>query len=65
LATVGHQAWTGLEKDWLGVQGGDMWWSHADAETYRGWLADVGLGIEVETFVAEGTGGRTFILATR
>lgn len=65
MATVGHRSWTGLEKDWLGVEGGDMWWSHADAETYRRWLTDVGLRIELETFVPEGTGGHTFILATR
>lgn len=65
LATVGHRAWTGLEKDWLGVNGGDMWWSHADAETYRQWLADAGLRVELETFVPEGAGGNTFVLATR
>lgn len=65
MATVGHQAWTGLEKSWLGVDGGDMWWSHADAGTYRDWLADAGLTVELETFVPEGSGGHTFILATR
>jgi ubiquinone/menaquinone biosynthesis C-methylase UbiE len=65
LATVGHQAWTGLEKDWLGVAGGDMWWSHADAETYRRWFANAGLTIELETFVHEGISGHTFLLATR
>jgi cyclopropane fatty-acyl-phospholipid synthase-like methyltransferase len=65
LATLGHQAWTGLEKDWLGVKGGDMWWSHADAATYRRWLADVGLTVEQETFVPEGAGGHTFFVATR
>lgn len=65
LATVGHQAWTGLEKDWLGVAGGDMWWSHADAATYRGWFADAGLAVERETFVPEGAGGHVFLLATR
>jgi SAM-dependent methyltransferase len=65
VATVGHQAWTGLEKDWLGVDGGDMWWSQADAGTYRQWLADAGLRIEIETFVPEGTGGHTFIVAVR
>jgi len=65
FATVGHRAWTGLEKDWLGVKGGDMWWSHADIETYRRWLADAGLQVERETFVPEGTGGHTFVLATR
>jgi SAM-dependent methyltransferase len=65
FATVGHRAWTGLEKDWLGVKGGDMWWSHADTETYRQWLADAGLLVELETFVPEGTGGHTFVLARR
>ncbi len=65
LATLGHRAWTGLEKDWLGVKGGDMWWSHADIATYRRWLADAGLRVEGETFVPEGTGGHTFVLATR
>ncbi|HET8568416.1 MAG TPA: class I SAM-dependent methyltransferase [Candidatus Limnocylindria bacterium] len=65
MATVGHQAWTGLEKNWLGVDGGDMWWSHADAGTYRGWSAAAGLTVELETFVPEGAGGHTFILATR
>jgi ubiquinone/menaquinone biosynthesis C-methylase UbiE len=65
LATVGHQAWTGLEKDWLGVAGGDMWWSHADAPTYRRWLADAGLRVELESFVPEGAGGHTLVLATR
>lgn len=65
LATVGHRAWTGLEKNWLGVAGGDMWWSHADADTYRRWFADAGLHVEIETFVPEGAGGHTFVLATR
>jgi SAM-dependent methyltransferase len=65
IATVGRGAWTGLEKDWLGVKGGDMWWSHADTETYRQWLAEAGLQLELEAFVPEGTGGHTFVLATR
>ena len=65
LVTVGHSAWTGIEKDWLGVEGGDMWWSHADADTYRRWLVDAGLTIELETFVPEGAGGHTFMLARR
>jgi len=64
-ASVGHKAWTGLEKDWLGVKGGDMWWSHADADTYKRWLADAGLRLELEKFVPEGAGGHTFVLATR
>jgi SAM-dependent methyltransferase len=65
IATVGRGAWTGIEKDWLGVEGGDMWWSHADTGTYLRWLSDAGLTIERETFVPEGNGGHTFIVAIR
>lgn len=56
LATTGSQAWTGTEDNWLG---GDapMWWSHPDAATYRRWLHEVGLTIESEDFVPEGSGG--------
>jgi SAM-dependent methyltransferase len=65
MATVGHRAWTGIEEDWLGVPGGDMWWSHADVHTYRRWFAESGMTVELETFVPEGTGGHVFLLATR
>jgi len=65
LATVGHGAWTGVEKDWLDVSGADMWWSHADAGTYRRWLTEAGLAIEHESFVPEGAGGHTLVVATR
>ena len=37
LATTGHQAWTGTEDGWLGGKV-PMWWSHADAATYRAWI---------------------------
>lgn len=65
VATVGHGAWTGTEKDWLGVRGGDMWWSHEDAATYRKWLADAGLAIGEEHFIPEGQGGHVFLVASR
>ena len=65
LATVGHRAWTGLERDWLGVLGGDRWWSHAGADTYRRWLSDAGMSVEIEAFVPEGDGGHTLILSRR
>jgi SAM-dependent methyltransferase len=64
VATVGHQAWTGTEADWLGG-GADMWWSHADASTYRGWLAGAGLVVESEEFVPEGSGGHALFWARR
>jgi SAM-dependent methyltransferase len=65
LATVGERAWTGIERDWLGVAGADMWWDHADAATYRRWFADTGLGIELERFVPEGDGGHRLLFARR
>jgi SAM-dependent methyltransferase len=65
IATVGHRAWSGTEKDWLGVAGGDMWWDHADATTYQRWLGDAGFVVESERFVPEGTGGHSFVLASR
>lgn len=54
LATVGAGAWTGIEKNWLGVEGGDMWWSHADSATYRSWLTEARFAIERETFAPRG-----------
>lgn len=65
IATVGHGAWTGSESGWLGVPGGEMWWSHADAETYRQWFADAGLIIEEDRFVPEGSGGHVLLVASR
>jgi ubiquinone/menaquinone biosynthesis C-methylase UbiE len=65
LTTVGHGAWTGREKDWLGVNGAEMWWSHADADTYRRWLIEAGLGIESEAFVPEGADGHTLFRSAR
>ncbi|MFI7433013.1 class I SAM-dependent methyltransferase [Micromonospora haikouensis] len=41
LATVGDSAWTGTEKNWLGGPAA-MWWSQADASTYRSWLREAG-----------------------
>jgi hypothetical protein len=62
LATVGHQAWTGSEEDWHGAT---MWWSHADAATYRTWLTDAGLHIEAEEFFPEGNSGHAVFWAVR
>ncbi|MDQ6857782.1 MAG: class I SAM-dependent methyltransferase [Chloroflexota bacterium] len=65
VATVGDRAWTGVEHDWLGVKGADMWWSHADAATYRQWLREVGLRLELERSVPEGDSRHTFVFATK
>lgn len=56
LATTGATAWTGTEEGWLGGTA-PMWWSHADAGTYRRWLYEAGLAVESEGFVPEGNDG--------
>lgn len=64
LATTGHDAWTGIEDNWLGGSA-TMWWSHADAPTYRSWLEQAGLTITAEDFIPEGAGGHTLFSAQR
>jgi len=43
LTVAGHSAWTGTDDNWLDGHA-PMWWSHADAGTYRTWLEQAGLG---------------------
>ncbi|GIJ09742.1 class I SAM-dependent methyltransferase [Micromonospora andamanensis] len=64
LATTGHNAWTGTEDNWLDGPA-TMWWSHADAPTYRNWLRQAGLSITSEDFVPEGTSGHALFWAQR
>lgn len=64
LATVGHDAWTGTEDNWLGGPAA-MWWSHADTATYRRWLRHAGLQVTTEDFVPEGDSGHTLVWAQR
>jgi hypothetical protein len=40
-----------------------MWWSHADALTYRTWLAEAELTVVREEFVPEGDGGAVLFVA--
>ncbi|MBN1484351.1 MAG: class I SAM-dependent methyltransferase [Chloroflexia bacterium] len=65
LATVGHEAWSGTEQDWLGVPGGMMYWSHADQATYERWLGEAGFVILWTRFIPEGDGGHTLVLAKK
>lgn len=64
LATVGHDAWTGTEDNWLNGPA-TMWWSQADADTYRSWLHQAGLEITSQEFVPEGASGHTLFWARR
>jgi cyclopropane fatty-acyl-phospholipid synthase-like methyltransferase len=65
LIIVGNKAWTGTEENWLGVCGGKMYWSHADAKTYQQWLMGLGFNILWTRFIPEETGGHRLILARK
>jgi SAM-dependent methyltransferase len=64
LATVGHDAWTGTDANWLDGPA-PMWWSHADAATYLSWLQQAGLTITSQELIPEGTSGHTLFWAQR
>ena len=65
LMTVGAEAWTGVEENWLGVEGASMYWSHANAATYNKWLTDGGYSILWSRYIPEGDGGHVLILGQR
>lgn len=65
LASVGHQAWEGTEDDWRAVPGATMYWSHADAGTYKSWIRASGMQVVQEGFLPEGDGGHTVLLAQK
>ncbi len=46
LATVGQEPWTGIETDWRGVDGLQMYYSHAHVTQYRAWFEQAGLVVE-------------------
>jgi SAM-dependent methyltransferase len=64
IVTTGHDAWTGVQDNWLGGNAA-MWWSHADGSTYRSWLRGAGLAVTAEAFIPEGDGGHTLFWAQR
>jgi SAM-dependent methyltransferase len=64
VATTGYRAWTGYEDNWLDG-GAPMWWSHADAATYRSWITQAGLVIDREEFVPEGDARHALFWASR
>jgi 2-polyprenyl-3-methyl-5-hydroxy-6-metoxy-1,4-benzoquinol methylase len=64
LATTGHGAWTGIEDHWLGGEA-PMWWSHADAATYRDWIERAGLSVLAQEVITEGDGVHALFWARR
>jgi ubiquinone/menaquinone biosynthesis C-methylase UbiE len=67
VATLGSGFWTGTEQDWLGVAGAQMYWSHADPQTYRSWLAAAGMTVVEDEYVPEqgGKAGHQLFYARR
>jgi len=65
LIIVGHEAWTGSEDKYLGVEGGEMRWSHEGKETYVQWISETGLRILWARFIPEGESGHTLVLARK
>lgn len=59
LAIVGAGRWTGTEE-YLGTE---MFWDHADIDTYRRWFAAAQLAPIWDRYVAEGDSGHSLILA--
>lgn len=56
VVVTGHEANEGTEENWLG-SGATMYWSHADASTYRAWFEELGFEVIDQTFVPEGASG--------
>jgi SAM-dependent methyltransferase len=66
LATVGRDAWTGVEENWRGVAGARMYYSQASVHDYRAWFAAAGLEIVEEgREPREGNPGYAVLLARR
>jgi SAM-dependent methyltransferase len=63
LATVGAQAWTGSEDNWLDA-GASMCWSQEGTETYMRWLQEAEFTVMWHRFIPEGNGGHTLLLAS-
>lgn len=61
LAIAGASRWTGTEL----YLGAEMFWDHADTDTYLRWLTAAGLTPIWDRYVPEGDSGHSLILARR
>jgi hypothetical protein len=62
LSILGHGAVEGWEENWLSSDV-RMFWSHADAETYRRWLTASSFDVVEQKFIPEGDSGHELFLA--
>jgi GrpB-like predicted nucleotidyltransferase (UPF0157 family)/SAM-dependent methyltransferase len=63
LATVGAGRYRGIEEGWLDVEGADLFFDHADAETHVGMLRGAGFAVEGVEHTPEGENGHTLVEA--
>jgi GrpB-like predicted nucleotidyltransferase (UPF0157 family)/SAM-dependent methyltransferase len=63
LATVGAGRYRGVEEGWLDVEGADLFFDHADAETHVAMLAAAGFAVETVEHAPEGENGHTLVEA--
>jgi cyclopropane fatty-acyl-phospholipid synthase-like methyltransferase len=56
VLVAGANRYTGTEKDWL-APGVEMYWSHADGDTYARWLAEAGFEVVRREFIPEADAG--------
>jgi cyclopropane fatty-acyl-phospholipid synthase-like methyltransferase len=59
LAIVGSGEWRGVAP----YMGAEMFWEHADTDTYLQWLSQCGLDPIWHRFIPEGDAGHTLVLA--
>ena len=64
VLTAGVDEWTGGEDGWFGTEA-TMWWSQADAASYRRWLTGSGFVIDDEAIVPDGESAHTLFWAHR
>lgn len=66
LATVGQEAWTGIETDWRGVAGLQMYYSHAHVTQYCAWFEQAGLVVEEQGRIPlRGNPGYAMLIAAK
>jgi ubiquinone/menaquinone biosynthesis C-methylase UbiE len=64
LVITGRDAYTGVEKNWLGSNA-EMFWSQTDAATFEGWLRESGFVVRKRAFIPEGASGHTLFLVAK
>jgi len=66
LAILGKHQGDWVERDWRGVEGATMYWSHASLSSYRAWFTEAGLAIVEEgTQPERGTPGFAVLMARK